>query len=65
MGHAVEEERHVYGVGCPHLVLYGVTIMGPCRTNGSGGYGGGTAAVCRPCHGDGVCGWLADGGGLC
>ena len=30
VGHAVKEERGVPGVGCFHLVPYGVPIMGPC-----------------------------------
>ena len=64
-GHAMEKERGVSRVGCLHLVPYGVTITGPCCTDGSGGYGGGPAPVCRPCLGDGVCGCLEGGGGSC
>ena len=58
MGHAVEEERGVPVVGCLHLVSCGVSLMGPRSTDNSGGYGGGPAPVCRPCAGDGTCGWL-------
>ena len=60
--HAAEEERTVSGVGCLHLVPYGVTIMGPCPTDGSSGYGGRSVPVCRPCLGDAACGWLEGGG---
>ena len=38
VGHAVREEGGVPGVGCFHLVPYGVPIMKPCRTNGRSGY---------------------------
>ena len=38
VGHAVEEERGVPGVGHLYLVPYGVPIMGPRSTDGSGGY---------------------------
>ena len=55
VGHAVEEERRVSGVGCLHLVPYGVSIMGPCCTDGAGEYGGGPAPVCCPCLGDSAC----------
>ena len=41
VGHAVKEEGGVSGVGCFHLVPYGVPIVGPCRPDGAGGYGGG------------------------
>ena len=57
VGHAVEKERSVSGVG--------VLIMGPCSPDGSGGYPGGQAPVCRPCLGDSACGQLEGGGGVC
>ena len=63
--HVVEQERGVFGVGCLHLVPYGVTIMEPCRTDGSGAYGAGPAPVFPPCVGHGTCGRLGGGGGLC
>ena len=53
------------GVGRFHLVPYGVPIVGPCRMDGASGYGGGPAPVCCPCLGDGACGWLERGVGLC
>ena len=53
------------GVGRFHLVTSGVPIVGPCRTDGGSGYGGGPAPVCCPCLGDGACGWLEGGGGVC
>ena len=46
------------GVGRFHLFPYVVPIMGPCRTDGSSGYGSGPAPVCCPCLGDGACCWL-------
>ena len=64
-GHVVREERGVPGVGSFHFFLYGVSIMGPCRTEGLCGYGGEPAPVCCPCLGDGACGCLEDGGGVC
>ena len=65
VGHAVEEEGGVSGVGCFHLVPYGVPIVGQCRSDGAGGYGGGPAPVCCPCLGHGTCGRLEGGGGVC
>ena len=65
MGHAVKEDGGVPGVGCFHLVFYGVPIVGPCRPDGASGYGGGPAPVCCPCLGDGARGWLEGGGGVC
>ena len=65
VGHAVKEGCAVSGAGCLHLVHPGVLIMGPCRTDGTSGYGGGPAPVCRPCLGDGARGWLEGGGGVC
>ena len=56
VGHAVKEEGGVSGVGRFHLVPYGVPIVGPCRSDGAGGYGGGPAPVCCPCLGHGACG---------
>ena len=53
------------GVGRFHLVPYGVTIVGPCRSDGAGGYGGGPAPVCSPCLGHGTCGRLEGGGWVC
>ena len=53
------------GVGRFHLVPYGVSLVGPCRTDGGSWYGGGPAPVCCPCHGDGPCGWLEGGEGVC
>ena len=64
-GHAVREEGGVSGVGRLQLVSFGVPIVGPCRPDGSGGYGGGPAPVCCPCLGYGACGWLEGGGGVC
>ena len=55
VGHAAREEQNVSGVGCLHVVPYGVFIMGPCRTDCSGVYGGEPTPVCRPCLGDGAC----------
>ena len=52
------------GVDGFHLVLYGVSIIGPCDTGGPCGYGGGSAPVCCPCLGDGARGWLDGGGGV-
>ena len=46
LGHVVEEEGGVSGVGRFHLVPYGVPIVGPCRTDGASRYGGGSAPVC-------------------
>ena len=65
VGHAVKEEGGVSGVGHFHLVPYGVPIVGPCRPDGAGGYGGGPAPVCCPCLGYGACGRLKGGGGVC
>ena len=65
VGHAVREEGGVSAVGRFHLVLYGVPIVGPCRPNGAGGYGGGPAPVCCPCLGHGACGRFEGGGGVC
>ena len=65
VGHVVKEEGGVSGVGHFHLVPYGVPIVGPCRSDGAGGYGGGPAPVCCPCLGDGACGRLEGGGGVC
>ena len=59
--HAVKEEGGVSGEGRFHLVPY----VGPCRPDGVGGYGGGPAPVCCPCLGDGACGRLEGGGGVC
>ena len=53
------------GVGRFHLVSYGVLIVGPCRTDSASGYGRGPAPVCGSCLGDGACGWLEGGGGVC
>ena len=53
------------GVGRFHLVPYGVPIVGPCRSDGAGGYGGAPAPVCCPCLGHGACGRLEGGGGVC
>ena len=53
------------GVGRFHLVPYGVPIVGPCRSDGAGGYEGGPAPVCCPCLGHGACGRLEGGGGVC
>ena len=64
VGHAVKEEGSVSGVGRFHLVPYGVPIVGPCRPDGAGGYGGGPAPVCCPCFGYGACGRLEGGGGV-
>ena len=38
MGHALQEERVVSGVGCLHPVSYGVCIVGPRSTDGLGWY---------------------------
>ena len=65
VGHAVNEEGGVSGVGRFHLVPYGVPIVGPCPSDGAGGYGGGPAPVCCPCLGHGACGRLEGGGGVC
>ena len=65
VGHAVGEERAVLGVGCLHLVPYGPSTLGPCRTDGLGGCGGGLAPLCRPCFGDGAFARLQGGGGVC
>ena len=65
VGHAVEEEGGVSGVGRFHLVPYGVPIVGPCCPKGAGGYGGGPAPVCCPCLRDGACGRLEGGGWVC
>ena len=46
VGHPVKEEGGVSGVGRFHLVSYGIPIVGPCRSDGAGGYGGGPAPVC-------------------
>ena len=43
VGHAVKEEGGVSGVGRFHLIPYGVPIVGPCRSDGAGGFGGGPA----------------------
>ena len=64
VGHVVKEECAVPIVGCLYLVAYGVLIMGPCRTDGPSGYGGGPAPVCCPCLGDNARGWLEGGGGV-
>ena len=65
VGHALEKECCVSGGGCLHLVPYGVTIMGTWHTDGSVGYGGGLAPVYCPCLGDGACGRLEGGDGVC
>ena len=65
MGHAVKEEGGVPGVGRFQLSPYSFPILGPCRPDGTSGYGGGTAPVCCPCLGDGVCPRLEGGGGGC
>ena len=65
VGHAVKEEGVVSGVGHFQLVPYGVPIVGPCRPDGAGGYGGGPAPVCCPCLGHGACGRLEGGSGVC
>ena len=65
VGHAVNEEGGVSGVGRFHLLPYGVLIVGPCRPDGASGYGGGPAPVCCPCLGDDACGWLEGGGRVC
>ena len=65
VGHAVEEECAVSGVGCLYFVPCRVTIMGPCRANGSSGYGGGAGPVCCPCLGDGARGRLEGSGAVC
>ena len=62
VGHAVEEECGVPGVGCPHLVPYDVPVMGPRRTDGPSWYGGWPDPVCCPCLGEGARGWLGGGG---
>ena len=61
MGHAVKGEGGAPGVGCFHLVPYGVPVMGPCRTEGLCGYGCGPAPVCGPCLADGACACLEGG----
>ena len=43
VGHAVKEECDASGVGRFHLVPYGAPIVGPCRSDGAGGYGGAPA----------------------
>ena len=53
------------GVGRFYLVPNGVPIVGPCRSDGAGGYGGGPAPVCCPCLGHRACGQLEGGGGVC
>ena len=63
MGHAVQKGCSVLGVGRVYLVPGGVSIVGPRGTDGSVCYG--VCAVCRPCFGDGACGWLEGGGGMC
>ena len=65
VGHAGKEDGGVSGVGRFHLVPYGVSIVGPCRSDGAGGYGGGPAPVCCPGLGHGACGRLEGGGGVC
>ena len=65
VAHAVKEEGGVSGVGRFHLVSYGVSIVGPCLLDGASGYGGWPAPVCCPCLGDGACGRLEGGGGVC
>ena len=65
VGHAAKEEGGVSAVGRFHLVPYGVPIVGPCRPDGAGGYGGGPAPVCCPCLAHGACGRLEGGGGVC
>ena len=65
VGHAVKEEGCVSGVGRFHHVPYGVPIVGPCRSVGAGGYGGGPAPVCCPCLDHGACGRLEGSGGVC
>ena len=64
VGHAVGEEECVPGVGCLHLVPYGVPVMGPRRTDGPSGYGGGPAPVCCPCPDDSAHGWREGCGGV-
>ena len=53
------------GIGRFHLVPYGVRILGPCRTDGASWYGGGPAPVCCRYLGEGACGWMEGGGGVC
>ena len=65
VGHAVKEEGGVSGVGRLHLVPYCVPIVGPRCPDGASGYGGGPTSVCCPCLGDGACGQLEGGGGVC
>ena len=65
VGHAVKEEGGVSGVGRLYLVPYRVPIVGPCRSDGVGGYGGEPAPVCCPSLGDGACGQLGGGGRVC
>ena len=65
VGHAVKEEGGVSGVGCFHLVPYCVPIVGPCRPDGAGGYGGEPAPMCCSCLGDGAYGRLEGACGVC
>ena len=65
VGHAVKEQGGVSGVGRFHLVPYCFFIVGPCCPDGANRYGGGPAPVCCPCLGDGACGQLEGGGGVC
>ena len=65
VGHAVEEECGVPGIGCLYLVPYGVPVMRPCCKDGPSWYGGGPAPVCCPCLGDSARGWLKGGGVVC
>ena len=65
VGHAVKKEGGVSGLGRLHLVPYCVPIVGPRRPDRASGYGGGPASVCFPCLGDGTCGRLEGGGGVC
>ena len=65
VGHAVKEEGGVSGVSRLHLVPYCVPIAGPRRPDGASEYGGGPAHVCCPFLGDGACGLLEGGGGVC
>ena len=53
------------GVGRFHPVPYGVPIVGPCHTDYWSAYSSGSPPVCCPCLGDGACGWLQGGGGVC
>ena len=65
LGHAVKGEGGVSGVGRFYLVPYGVPIVGPCRPDGAGGYGGWSAPSLCQCLGDGACGRLEGGGVVC